>query len=160
MISKTLEIIILDQLAPTFENVGFPSLTQTAYRKQVSSNDSVFTGQESISKFTSEGDLVYSCFYDLSSAFDTVEFCILLEHLFYAGVKGKCWRLIKVKCLGIWWTSDSSCCKSIDERMTKANGTFFTHGDLGAFHGLLNALSSTSLVETCIIRHVTGSDLT
>ena len=32
VISKTLEIIILDRLAPTFEN-GFPILTQTAYRK-------------------------------------------------------------------------------------------------------------------------------
>jgi len=106
VISKTLEIIILDQLAPTFENVGFPSLTQTAYRKQVSSYDSVFTGQESISKFTSE-DLVYSCFYDLSSAFDTVEFCILLEHFFHADVKGKCWRLIKVKCWKVLETDKS-----------------------------------------------------
>jgi len=59
VISKTLEIIILDQLALTFEKAGFPSLTQMAYRKQVSSYDSVFAGQESISKFTSEGDLVY-----------------------------------------------------------------------------------------------------
>lgn len=45
VISKTLEIIILDQLALTFEKAGFPSLTQMAYRKQVSSYDSVFAGQ-------------------------------------------------------------------------------------------------------------------
>ena len=37
-----------------------------------------------------------SCFYDLiDSAFDTVEFCVLLEELFHAGVKGKYWRLIQ-----------------------------------------------------------------
>jgi len=50
----------------------------------------------------------------------------------------------EVKCLGIWWTSDSLCCKSIDERC-------FAHGDLGAFHGLLNPLPSRSLVEACVI---------
>ena len=34
-----------------------------------------------------------SCFYDLiDRAFDTVEFCVLLEELFHAGVKGKYWR--------------------------------------------------------------------
>jgi len=54
VISKILEIIILDRLAPIFENAGFPSLTQTAYRNSYSSYDSVFSGQESISKFTSE----------------------------------------------------------------------------------------------------------
>ena len=30
----------------------------------------------------SNGDNVYSCFYDLASAFDTVEFCVLLETSF------------------------------------------------------------------------------
>ena len=33
-------------------------------------------------------------FYDLASAFDTVEFCVLLQSLFHAGIKGKCWRLL------------------------------------------------------------------
>ena len=36
---------------------------------------------------------MYSCFYDFASAFDTVEFCVLLEQLSHAGVKGKCWML-------------------------------------------------------------------
>jgi len=35
----------------------------------------------------------------------------------------------EVKCLVIWWTSDSSCRKSIDERMTKANGVLFASLD-------------------------------
>ena len=38
---------------------------------------------------------MYSSFYDLDSAFDTVEFCVLLEELFHAGMKGKYWRLIQ-----------------------------------------------------------------
>ena len=31
------------------------------------------------------------------------------------------------------------------------HAVFFTNGDLGAFHGLLNPLSSRSLVESCVI---------
>ena len=32
---------------------------------------------------------------DLASAFDTIEPCVLLEQLSHAGIKGKCWRLIR-----------------------------------------------------------------
>ena len=45
--------------------------------------------------FTAEGDHIYSSFYDLQCAFDTVEYCILLEELFNASLKGKLWRIIK-----------------------------------------------------------------
>jgi len=46
---------------------------------------------------------VYSCFYDLTSAFDTVEYPVLLSHLKSAGVTGKAWRLIKQ-----WYTNPMS----------------------------------------------------
>ena len=55
-----------------------------------------------------------------------------------------------VKCLGVWWCSNSSSQKSIEERICKARRAFFANGDLGAFHGLLNPLSSRSLVESCV----------
>ena len=51
--------------------------------------------QEAIEKFTSDGDTVYTCFYDLASAFDTTEFSVLLEELFNAGIRDMSWRLIK-----------------------------------------------------------------
>ena len=35
-----------------------------------------------------EEDLVYSCFYDLSGAFDAMEFCVLLEKFFMLESKG------------------------------------------------------------------------
>ena len=38
---------------------------------------------------------MYSCFYDLASAFDTVEYPVLLSHLKNSGILGKTWRLIK-----------------------------------------------------------------
>ena len=56
-----------------------------------------------------------------------------------------------VKCLGVWWCSNFSSRKSIKERINKACGAFFAHGELGAFHGLLNPLSSRSLIESCVI---------
>ena len=37
------------------------------------------------------------------------------------------------------------------ERINKSRSAFFSHGELGAFHGLLNPLSSRSLIECCII---------
>ena len=54
-----------------------------------------------------------------------------------------------VKCLSVWWdTTSLSSRMSVNERIQKA---FFAHGQLGAFHGLLNPLSSRSIIESCIL---------
>ena len=95
VLAKAFEIILLQQINPVLEDAGVPQIYQTAYREGISCQESIFAGQETLAKFTREGDNVYSCFYDLASAFDTVEFCVLLEELFHAGVKGKCWRLLQ-----------------------------------------------------------------
>ena len=89
------EIIIVQRITPILDEAGVPQISQTAYRKGTSCRDSIFAGQEANEKFIDEGDNVHTCFYDLASAFDTVELCVLLEELFHAGVKGKCWRLIR-----------------------------------------------------------------
>ena len=72
-------------------------------RACVSSSDATFSCQETISKFIRDGDSIY---YDLASAFDTVEYPVLLSHLKNAGVSGKAWRLIKD-----WYTNVSSSVK-------------------------------------------------
>ena len=51
----------------------------------------------------------------------------------------------------MWWSSNGSSHKSIEERINKARGAFFAHGQLGSFHGQLNPLSSRSLIESCVI---------
>ena len=56
-----------------------------------------------------------------------------------------------VKYLCVWWSSNSSSRKSVEERICKARRGFFANGDLCAFHGLLNPLSSQSLVESCVM---------
>ena len=262
--------------------MGSRLLKLPTVRGRISCSDSVFAGVEASAKFLANGDNVYSCFYDLASVFDTVEFCVLLENLFHAGVRGKCWRLLRdwyhnltsqvrlgnhmsdpftisrgirqgsvlspllfnlvmdplltelrsrslgisinglflgafahaddlrtmasnvedttdqaslvysftrsrglhlclekcallpssknfplsslkidnetslpveksVKCLGIWWDTSPSSRLSIKERIQKARAAFFANGQLGAFHGLLNPLSSRSIVESCML---------
>ena len=95
VISKTFEYLLLDRMIPVLGDNIVPHLNKTAYQRGVSCSDAMFTCQETISKFTRDGDSIYSCFYDLSSAFDTVEYPTLLSHLKRAGISGKAWRLVK-----------------------------------------------------------------
>ena len=87
--------LLSQHITPMLEAAGIPQVTQTAYREGVSCTDSMFASMEACAHLRSNGDHVYSCFYDLASAFDTVEFCVLLQNLFQAGVRGKCWRLLR-----------------------------------------------------------------
>ena len=48
-----------------------------------------------LANFVNDKERVYKCFYDLASVFDHVEFSVLLEELFQAGIRGKCWRLLR-----------------------------------------------------------------
>ena len=281
VLAKTFEFVLLDRLLPIISDALIPQLTQTAYQKGVSCSEAIFACQEAIAKFTSEGDHIYSCFYDLASAFDTVEYPVLLSHLKRAGVTGKSWRLIKqwykdphssvhlkglssspfpihrgvrqgsvlspvlfllvmdpilvelrekscglsinglfigalshaddirslstnlsdcklqisavssfaksrnltlstekceavispsvpankscievdgieipivqsARCLGAWWSSSPSSANWIEQNIKKARGAFFARGS-GVFHGLLNPLSSRSIVESCVL---------
>ena len=79
----------------------------------MSCTDATFTCQETISKFIRDGDSIYSCFYDLAAAFDTVEYPVLLKN---AGITGKTWRLIKD-----WYTNVHSYV-----RLGKATSPSFT----------------------------------
>ena len=79
--------------------------------------------------------------------------CVLSKFLFSA-----CSHLDTVlpvvesaRCLGVWWCSNSTSRKSVEEHVCKARKAFFANGDLGAFHGLLNPLSSRNLVESCVL---------
>ena len=85
VIAKSFEILLLDRMLPILIDRNIPQLTQRAYQRGVSCADATFTCQETISKFIRDGDSVYSCFYDLASAFDTV------EYLKNSGITGKTW---------------------------------------------------------------------
>ena len=120
MISKQFEFVLLERIVPFLEDSSCPQLTQSAYRKNVSCVDSIFASQEAVRFFTAEGDHVYSSFYDLQCAFDTVEYCILLEELFNAGLKCKLWKIIKY-----WYTNPTSCvrvCNKISAHFSIGRG--------------------------------------
>ena len=102
VLSKYLEILILERLESLFCERGFPYPSQTAYQKGLSCIDAIFSTQEVILKHIREGDTPYLCFFDLEKAFDSVEYSTLLSHIFKLGMNGKCWRLIKN------WYSDIS----------------------------------------------------
>ena len=50
------------------------------------------------------------CLYNLEKAFDSVEYPILLDFLYAAGINGKCWRLIRN------WYEGGQCRVIIQER--------------------------------------------
>ena len=86
VLSKTLEFVLLKRIIPILADENIPQLNQTGFQKGMSCSDAIFSCLEITSKYIREGDTVYSCFYDLASAFDTVEYPVLLDHLFRAGV--------------------------------------------------------------------------
>ena len=59
---------------------------QTAYRRAVSCADAIL---ELIAKYMKGVSHVFMCLYD------SVEYAVLLEKLFEAGVNGKLWRVLK-----------------------------------------------------------------
>ena len=92
--------------SPVLDEIGFPDINQTAYQKGISCADAIFSTQEVLLNYIRQGESPFLCFYDIEKAFDSVEFPILLHHLFSIGINGKSWRLIKS-----WYQSPISCVK-------------------------------------------------
>ena len=95
VLSKLIESILLSQLLPELEDRGFPSVIQIAYQHGVSCEDATFSVYATVSHFVRNRNTVLQTFYDLEKAFDSVECCVLLKHLFSRGINGKCWRLVR-----------------------------------------------------------------
>ena len=86
VISKVLEFLLLERLEPFFLEANTPHPNQSAYRKKTSCADAILTTQEAISRYVQGGDRVFMCLYDLSKAFDLVEYSVLLRRLFNIGI--------------------------------------------------------------------------
>ena len=95
MVAKVLEFLLLERLHCVFLEAGLPHINQTAYRRAVSCADAIFVTQELIAKYLKGGSRVFMCLYDMQKAFHSVEYAVLLEKLFEAGVNGKLWRMLK-----------------------------------------------------------------
>ncbi len=55
------------------------------------------------------------------------------------------------KCLGVWWQSNLSPAKSVDENILKARRAYFALGSIDAFQGSLNSLSGHSIFSIFIL---------
>ena len=82
---------MLERLESVFVSAGLPHVNQCAYRRAVSCADAIFATQEVVARYLRGGSHVYMCLYDLQKAFDSVEYPVLLERLYNAGVNGKMW---------------------------------------------------------------------
>ena len=95
VLSKILELILLQHLSSLLDKQGFSNQLQTAYQKGVSCIDAIFATQETLTNHPQDGGKPYLCFFNIEKAFDFVELPVLLKHIFDTGVPGKFWRLIK-----------------------------------------------------------------
>ena len=82
-------------ILPELETKGFPSIQQTAYQCGVSCEDATFAVYETLTHLAQNGNTVFQTFHDLEKAFDSIEYYILLKHLYSSGIHGKCWRIIQ-----------------------------------------------------------------
>ena len=82
-------------MLPELESNGFLSTQQTAYQRGMSCEDATFAVYETLTHLTRDGNTVYQTFYDLEKLFDSVEYSILLKHIFSKGINGKCWRIMQ-----------------------------------------------------------------
>ncbi|CAB4019989.1 Hypothetical predicted protein [Paramuricea clavata] len=91
---KILQRIILNRIQ-SLPPTQIHSL-QGAYQKEQDALTTAFMIDESIKSCCDEGDCVYACFVDIRKAFDKMWIDAMLYKLFHkAGIKGKCWRIIR-----------------------------------------------------------------
>ena len=93
VLAKVLESLILVRLKIVLAESGFPHMNQTAYHKNVSCSEAIFSTLETVSSHCKNDDKMYLCFYNLQRAFDSVQYPILFKHLYDAGINGKTWRI-------------------------------------------------------------------
>ena len=105
---------MLERLESVFASAGIPHVNQSAYRRAVSCADAIFATQEVVARYLRGGSRVYMCLYDLQKAFDSVEYPVLLEKLYNAGVNGKMWRLLKS------WYTGGSCQVKLDGMLSQS----------------------------------------
>ena len=106
VLSKVLELLLVNRLVFTLMEQGIPHLNQTGFIKKVSCSEAIFSTLEVLSQYAQKGDTMYMCLYDLQKAFDTVQYPVLLKRVFDAGINGKAWRLIRS-----WYNSPKSMVK-------------------------------------------------
>ena len=94
-ISKIFERILYNQLYEYFNSNNLLAEQQYGFRTNHSTEYAAVKLVDTISKEMESGSMPTALYIDLSKAFDTLSFDILLYKLNYYGVKGKAFKLLK-----------------------------------------------------------------
>ena len=65
--AKTLELVILNIMSPTVDEIRFPDINQTDYLKGISCADAVFSTKEVLLNYIRQEENPFLCFYDIES---------------------------------------------------------------------------------------------
>ena len=88
ILSKVLEKAVHKQLSDYLEDSDLLSNCQFGFRKQKSTKSAATVFTDDIRKFVDGGNLIGAVFVDLSKAFDTINYCVLLNKLKSYGIEG------------------------------------------------------------------------
>ena len=90
-------MILLNRLKKYAAQMGIFSEIQFGFQDGVGSTEAFFTIIETINHMLERGSKIFSCFFDVRKAFDTVWIDGLLYKLFLEfGIKGRMWLAIRV----------------------------------------------------------------
>ena len=79
--SKLFERVLLNRPLPVLEDAGVPHCTQIAYQAGIFCSDPTEVVQEATRSLIQHGGMAYQLFYELEKAFDSVDYCVLQDHL-------------------------------------------------------------------------------
>jgi hypothetical protein len=95
VLSKILERAIYNRMTSFINKYNILSNKQFGFRKNSSTNHALIHYHNNITHLLDNSQFVLSVFIDLKKAFDTVNHDILLNKLYYYGIRGPCYNLLQ-----------------------------------------------------------------
>ena len=100
--NKLFEILLWHRIEDWWSRVGAVSGLQSACKKGMSCLNTAFILKESIATSMEEHELVYTAFFDVAKAFDSVWIDGLFYQLWAIGIRGRTWRVLYRCYLNFW----------------------------------------------------------
>jgi hypothetical protein len=94
-VSKILEIIMFKRLGQHLESNNILATEQFGFRKGAHIENAIFTLADNILIALNQQQQVGGIFCDLTKAFDCINHTILLNKLYYYGIRGNCHHWFK-----------------------------------------------------------------
>jgi hypothetical protein len=94
-VSKILEIIMFRRLGQHLESNNILATEQFGFRKGAHIENAIFIPTDNIFIALNQQQQVMGIFCDLTRAFGCINHIVLLNKLYYYGIRGKCHRWFK-----------------------------------------------------------------